>query len=141
MHCSGKIVRDPGVSKKFDAVQAKHGYFLRPRVISESHVDHVCECQFIGHAVVQSPAFQAGAGASILASVDVTHAHNPGHFGMSSQPKDGVAYNALRPLYTIQVSREPYPPTLPPHPHTGAQANRNLTHTRATRWPPLELRR
>lgn len=98
----GKIVRDPSIRSKYADVEARHGYFLRPRVSAELQVDHVCECQFLGHAVVQSPAFSAGGGSSILAAIDISHARNPGHFGLSSQPKGGVAYNALRPLFNIQ---------------------------------------
>jgi hypothetical protein len=105
---SGKIVRDASIHSKFEAVEARDGYYLRPRVSGESHVDHVCECQFIGHAVVQSPAFQAGGGAGILAAIDVTHAANAGHCGLNSQLKNGVAYNALRPLFNIQVCNYDY---------------------------------
>lgn len=103
----GKIVRDSSIHSRSDALEARHSYYLRATSLSKPHVDHVCECQFLGHAIVQSPSFARGGGSSILRALDVEHAYNEGHTGLKTQ---GPAVQvALRPLYDIQVRRVDLP--------------------------------
>lgn len=96
----GKVVRDSGIHAKSEALEARHAYYLRSTARSKPHVDHVCECQFLGHAIVQSPGFSRGGGGSLLAAVDVQHAYNEGHTGLGTQGP--AVQSALRPLYNIQ---------------------------------------
>ena len=97
----GKVVRDASVHNRSKVLETRHAYYLRSLSHTKQHVDHVCECQFMGHAIVQAPSFARGGGASLLAAVDVRYAHDEGHFGLGTQ--GAAIQNAVRPLYNIQV--------------------------------------
>ena len=97
----GKVVRDATVHNRSKVLETRHAYYLRSLSHTKQHVDHVCECQFMGHAIVQAPSFARGGGASLLAAVDVRYAHDEGHFGLGTQ--GAAIQNAVRPLYNIQV--------------------------------------
>ena len=92
----GDLIRDTNISIRYDAVQEykpetrKHNYFLRSADEDrreKAHVDHICECQFLSHCIMQTECLHP-----VIKNIQL---------GTCMSKQMPIVQNMLKPLYKI----------------------------------------